>query len=71
MTKTFLEAQTMFVCHRQDILISDDHRESPANRVPRWFDFKTKIPIWVNFGRTLRFEKVDLFYAHLEYFTDT
>jgi hypothetical protein len=35
-------------------------------RVARWFIFKSKIPIWVNFG----FENVDIFYGQLEYFTD-
>jgi hypothetical protein len=31
--------------------------------------FQTKIQIWVNFGG-LRLENVDIFYDHLEYFTD-
>jgi hypothetical protein len=37
-------------------------------RVARWFIFKPKIPIWVNFGGSLRLENVDIFYGHLEYF---
>jgi hypothetical protein len=35
--------------------------------VARWFVFKPKIPIWVN--GTLDWNKMDIFYGHLEYFT--
>jgi hypothetical protein len=38
-------------------------------RVARWFVFKPKIPIWVNFW-DLRWENVDIFYGHLEYYKD-
>jgi hypothetical protein len=34
-------------------------------RVARWFVFKPKIPIWVNFGGPY----AGIFYGHLEYFT--
>jgi hypothetical protein len=33
-------------------------------RVARWFVFKPKIPIWVNFGVVI----FDIFYGHLVYF---
>jgi hypothetical protein len=36
-------------------------------RVARWFVFKPKIPIWVNF-EGLRLQIVDIFYGHLGYF---
>jgi hypothetical protein len=35
--------------------------------VARWYVFKPKIPIWVNFGGPWN-EKVVIFYGHLEYF---
>jgi hypothetical protein len=38
--------------------------------VPRWFIFKPKIQTWVNFGGPY-IENVDIFYGHLEYFTDS
>jgi hypothetical protein len=38
-------------------------------RVARWFLFKPKLPIWVNFGGP-QIENVDIFYGHLEYFKD-
>jgi hypothetical protein len=42
-----------------------------CTRVARWFIFKPKFPIWVNFGEALcRLENVDIFYGHFEYFTD-
>jgi hypothetical protein len=41
-----------------------------ASRVARWFIFKPKIPLWVNFGG-LKIEYVCIFYNHLEYFTAT
>jgi hypothetical protein len=34
------------------------------SRVARWFIFKPKIPIWVNFGG----ENLGIFYDHLEIF---
>jgi hypothetical protein len=37
-------------------------------RIARWFLFKPKIPIWVNFGGPYM-ENVYI-YVHLEYFTD-
>jgi hypothetical protein len=38
-------------------------------RVARWFVFKPKIPIWVNFGG--KFWQSDyLFYGHLECFVE-
>jgi hypothetical protein len=39
-----------------------------SRRVARWFDFKPKIPIWVNFGG-LAMENASIFYGYLEYFT--
>jgi hypothetical protein len=42
-----------------------------GGRVARWFVFKPKNPNLGKFWRALqRLENVDLFYAHLEYFTD-
>jgi hypothetical protein len=38
-------------------------------RVARWFRFKPKIPIWVKILGP-KIENVDIFYDHLEYFTD-
>jgi hypothetical protein len=38
-------------------------------RVARWFIFKPKIQIWVNFEGP-KIGKMDIFYGHLEYFTD-
>jgi hypothetical protein len=35
-----------------------------GSRVTRWYIFKPKIPIWVNFGM----KKVGIFYGILEYF---
>jgi hypothetical protein len=35
--------------------------------VARWFIFKPKIPIWVNFGGCFAMEDVDIFYGHLVY----
>jgi hypothetical protein len=35
-------------------------------RVARWFIFKPKIPIWVNFGGPWK-ESVGIFYDHLDY----
>jgi hypothetical protein len=39
-------------------------------RVARWSIFKPKIPIRVNLEGSHRFENVDIFSGHLEYFTD-
>jgi hypothetical protein len=36
-------------------------------RVARWFVFKPKIPIWLNFGGPNKVN-VGTFYDHLEYF---
>jgi hypothetical protein len=38
-------------------------------RVARWFLFKPKIQIW-QILEGLRWENVDVFEGHLEYFTD-
>jgi hypothetical protein len=35
---------------RVDVLASYRSSSQPAGRVARWFVFKPKIPIWVNFG---------------------
>jgi hypothetical protein len=40
-----------------------------CTRVARWFVFKPKIPIWVNFGGSYRMENARIFYDHLKYFT--
>jgi hypothetical protein len=39
------------------------------SRVARWFVFKPKIPIWVNFGGPYigKLENGDIFYGHEEY----
>jgi hypothetical protein len=39
------------------------------SRVARWFAFKPKIAIWVNFGGpcVCRLENVEILYGHLEY----
>jgi hypothetical protein len=43
-----------------------------ASRVARWFGFKPKIPIWVNFGGPYVEWKmfIYVFYGHCEYFTE-
>jgi hypothetical protein len=38
------------------------------NRVARWFVFKPKIPIWLNFGGSC-YGNLGIFYDHLVYFT--
>jgi hypothetical protein len=42
------------------------------SRVARWFVFKPKIPLWVNFGGPYIYvlENVCVFYGHLEYFME-
>jgi hypothetical protein len=63
----------------EDRLLHEDARRAEADlaletdevavriRVARWFIFKPKILIWVNFGVPL-FGKMGIFYGHLEYF---
>jgi hypothetical protein len=41
-----------------------------TNRVARWYLFKPKITIWVNFGG-LGTEKVGIFYVQLDFFMAT
>jgi hypothetical protein len=41
---------------------------SGCTRVARWFVFKPKIPIWVNF-EGLAMENLGIFYDHLVYVT--
>jgi hypothetical protein len=38
-------------------------------RVARWYIFKPKIPLWVNYEGPWNWKKVGIFYGYLEYIT--
>jgi hypothetical protein len=50
--------------------VPDSGKRRNPFRVARWFIFKPKIPIWVNFGGTFGVWKMFIFCGHLEYFID-
>jgi hypothetical protein len=54
-------------CISMDELCSIKNRALP--RVARWFILKPKIPVKVSFGGLL-IENVDIFFGHLEFFTN-